>query len=42
MELTSDFETKEILEDKQLLKKIESGRKDAKARRGKFVKVQNF
>lgn len=39
IELTDDFETKEILEDKPLLKKIANGRKDAKARRGKFVKV---
>lgn len=39
IELTDDLETKEFLEDKKLLKKIVNGRKDAKARRGKFVKV---
>ena len=39
IELTYDFEAKEILENKPLLKKLANGRKDAKSKRGKFVKV---
>ncbi|MBK8399101.1 MAG: CopG family transcriptional regulator [Leptospiraceae bacterium] len=39
IELTDDLETKEILGNKTLLKKIASGRLDAKTKKGKFVKV---
>ena len=39
IELTYDFEAKEILENKPLIKKLANGRKDAKSKRGKFVKV---
>ncbi|MBK6608349.1 MAG: CopG family transcriptional regulator [Leptospiraceae bacterium] len=36
MELTDDFETKEILENKSLLKKLANGRKDAKSKQKRF------
>ena len=36
IELTDDFETNEILDNKSLLKKLANGRKDAKSKQKRF------
>ena len=36
MELTDDFETNEILDNKSLLKKLANGRNDAKSKQKRF------
>ncbi|HRG49263.1 MAG TPA: hypothetical protein PLG41_23875, partial [Leptospiraceae bacterium] len=42
IELTDDFETKEILENKSLLKKLANGRKEAKSKNRRDFSISKF